>query len=65
MTVYDSLHSLLGHECPLFHCDEWRKKNHCSHTEPPWKYVRRLLCEESRNAFYIGWLLSMEIHVNY
>jgi hypothetical protein len=30
MTVYDSLYSLLDHERPLFHCDEWRTKNSCS-----------------------------------
>jgi hypothetical protein len=23
MTVYNTLHSLLDHECLLFHCDEW------------------------------------------
>jgi hypothetical protein len=33
MTVYDSFHSLLDYECLLFHCDEWRMKNHCSHIE--------------------------------
>jgi hypothetical protein len=30
MAVYDSLHSLLDHECLLFCCDEWRMKYHCS-----------------------------------
>jgi hypothetical protein len=30
MTVYDSLHSSLDHECLLFHCDEWRTTNLCS-----------------------------------
>jgi hypothetical protein len=33
MTVYDSLPSLLDHECLLFHCDEWWTMNHCSHIE--------------------------------
>jgi hypothetical protein len=33
MTVYDSLHSLLGYERLLFHCDEWQTTNHCSDTE--------------------------------
>jgi hypothetical protein len=33
MTVYDSLHSLLDHERLLFHCDEWRTVNHCSHIQ--------------------------------
>jgi hypothetical protein len=33
VTVYDSLHSLLDYECLLFHCDEWRTKNLCSHLE--------------------------------
>jgi hypothetical protein len=36
MTVYDSLHSLLDHERLLFHCDERRTMNHCSHTELSW-----------------------------
>jgi hypothetical protein len=36
MTVYNSLHSLLGYECILFYCDEWWMTNHCSHTELPW-----------------------------
>jgi hypothetical protein len=33
MAAYDSLHSVLYHERLLFHCDECRTKNHCSHTE--------------------------------
>jgi hypothetical protein len=36
MTVYDSLHSLLDHDCLLFQCDEIRTTNHCSHLEQPW-----------------------------
>jgi hypothetical protein len=27
MAAYDSLHSLIDHECLLFRCDEWRRKN--------------------------------------
>jgi hypothetical protein len=38
MTAYDSLHSLLYHERFLFHCDECRKKNHCSHIELPTEF---------------------------
>jgi hypothetical protein len=45
MTAHDSLHSLLGHEHLLFHCDEWRKTNHCSHTELP--------CESRRVESYV------------
>jgi hypothetical protein len=33
MAVWDSLHSLLDRECLPFRCDEWRRTNHCSHTE--------------------------------
>jgi hypothetical protein len=29
-------YSLLDHKRLLFHCDEWRKKNSCSHHELPW-----------------------------
>jgi hypothetical protein len=36
MTVLDWLHSLLGHECLLFQCDERRTKKPCSPIELPY-----------------------------
>jgi hypothetical protein len=35
VTAYDSLHFLLDCKCLLFHCDEWRTMNSCSHHELP------------------------------
>jgi hypothetical protein len=40
MTVYDSVHSLLDHERLLFHCDECRTTNLCSHTELSYVQVK-------------------------
>jgi hypothetical protein len=36
VTLCDSLHSQLDYERLLFHCDEWRKKNHCSLSRVNW-----------------------------
>jgi hypothetical protein len=60
MNVYDSLHSLLDHERILFHCDEWRRTNHCSHIElpsdfwittPVWRMLSRLNSAERSHVF--------------
>jgi hypothetical protein len=48
VTVYASLRSFLDHECLLFHCDEWRTNNSCSHLKLPWTTsVWRIFLEES------------------
>jgi hypothetical protein len=43
MIIHDSLHSLLDYERLLFHCDECRTMNHCSHTEIPYEWITTLL----------------------
>jgi hypothetical protein len=51
MTVYGSLHSLLDYECLLFHCDERRTINHCSHIELLLNAVWRI----SRDWYLLDW----------
>jgi hypothetical protein len=56
MTLYDSHHSLLDHERLLFHCDEWRTTNHCSHIE--FSYESRLSDESLLRINYDSFITS-------